>query len=137
MILPAENVTAIRRILKDSKTIAVVGLSPKPHRPSHQVALYLIEAGYTIIPVNPGQDTILGQTCYPNLRDIPTPVDMVDIFRRSETVLPIAEDAIAIGAKCIWMQEGVINEEAAAKAEAAGLTVIMDRCTKIDHMNLL
>jgi len=137
MILPAEKVAAIRRILKDSKTIAVVGLSPKPHRPSHQVALYLIEAGYTIIPVNPGQDTILGQTCYPNLRDIPTPVDMVDIFRRSETVLPIAEDAIAIGAKCIWMQEGVINEEAAAKAEAAGLTVIMDRCTKIDHMNLL
>ena len=137
MIISSEITASIRRILQDSKTIAVVGLSPKPHRPSHQVARYLIEAGYTVIPVNPGQDVILGQTCYPNLRDIPTPVDMVDIFRRSETVLPIAEDAIAIGAKCIWMQEGVINEEAAAKAEAAGLTVIMDRCTKIDHMNLL
>ena len=137
MILQAEQVAAIRRILKDSKTIAVVGLSPKPHRPSHQVALYLMEAGYTIIPVNPGQDAILRQTCYPNLRDIPTPVDMIDIFRRPEKVIPIVEDAIAIGAKFICMQEGIVNEEAAAKAEAAGLTVIMDRCTKIDHMNLL
>jgi predicted CoA-binding protein len=137
MILSSEIVASIRRVLRDSKTIAVVGLSPKPHRPSHQVARYLMEAGYTIIPVNPGQDVILGQTCYPNLRDIPTPVDMVDIFRRPEEVLPIVEDAIAIDAKFIWMQEGIVNEDAAAKAEAAGLTVIMDRCTKIDHMNLL
>ena len=137
MILAAEKVAKIRHILKDSKTIAVVGLSPKSHRPSHQVAQYLMEAGYTIIPVNPGQDTILGRTCYPNLRDIPTPVDMIDIFRRPEEVVPIVEDAIAIGAKFIWMQEGIVNEEAAAKAEAAGLSVIMDRCTKIDHINLL
>ena len=137
MILSAEKVATIRQILKDSQTIAVVGLSPKPHRPSHQVALYLMEVGYTIIPVNPGQDTILGYTCYPNLRDIPTPVDMVDIFRRQEEVAPIVEDAIAIGAKFIWMQEGIVNEKAAAKAEGAGLTVIMDRCTKIDHLNLL
>jgi len=137
MILSSEITASIRRILRDSKTIAVVGLSPKSHRPSHQVAQYLIEAGYTVIPVNPGQDVILGQTCYPNLRDIPTPVDMVDIFRRPETILPIVEDAIAIDARFIWMQEGIVNEEAAAKAEAAGLTVIMDRCTKIDHMNLL
>jgi len=137
MILPAEKVAKIRQILKDSKIIAVVGLSPKSHRPSHQVAQYLIDAGYTIIPVNPGQDIILGLPCYPKLRAIPTPVDMVDIFRRSDAVLPIVEDAIAIGAKFIWMQEGIVNEEAAAKAEAAGLTVIMDRCTKIDHMNLL
>jgi len=137
MILSSEQVAAIRRVLRDSKTIAVVGLSPKPHRPSHQVAAYLIKAGYTIIPVNPGQDMILGQTCYPNLRAIPEPVDMVDIFRRPEAVLPIVEDAIAIGAQCIWMQEGIVNEEAAAKAQAAGLTVIMDRCTKIDHMRLL
>ena len=137
MSLPAEQVATIRRILKDSNTIAVVGLSPKSHRPSHQVALYLIEVGYTIIPVNPGQDKILDQTCYPNLRDIPAPVDMVDIFRRPEEVLPIVEDAIAIGAKFIWMQEGIVNKEAAAKAEAAGLEVIMDRCTKIDHANLL
>jgi len=137
MILPSEQVAKIRRILKDSKIIAVVGLSPKPQRPSHQVARYLMEAGYTIIPVNPGQDSILGLPCYPNLRAIPTPVDMVDIFRRQEEVLPIVEDAIAIGARSIWMQEGIVNGEAAAKAEAAGLVVIMDRCTKIDHMNLL
>ena len=137
MILSAEKIATIRRILKDSKIIAVVGLSPKPHRPSHQVASYLMGVGYSIIPVNPGQDTILGQTCYPNLRAIPIPVDMVDIFRRPEEVLPIVDDAIDIGARFIWMQEGIVNEEAAAKAEAAGLTVIMDRCTKIDHMNLL
>ena len=137
MILPAEKVAKIRHILKDSKNIAVVGLSPNPHRPSHQVARYLMEAGYTIIPVNPGQDEILGMTCYPNLQAIPTPLDMVDIFRRQEKVMPIVEDAIAIGAKFIWMQEGIVNKEAAAKAEAAGLSVIMDRCTKIDHMNLL
>jgi len=137
MILFSVDVATIRKVLRDSKTIAVVGLSPKPHRPSHQVASYLMEAGYTIIPVNPGQDAILGQTCYPNLRAIPTPVDMVDIFRKPETILPIVEDAIAIDARFIWMQEGIVNEEAAAKAEAAGLLVIMDRCTKIDHMNLV
>ena len=137
MILPSAQISTIRRVLKGSKIIAVVGLSPKPQRPSHQVAQYLIDAGYTIIPVNPGQDTILGLPCYPNLRAVPIPVDMVDIFRRSEAILPIVEDAIAIGAKFIWMQEGIVNEEAAAKAEAAGLAVVMDRCTKIDHMNLL
>ena len=137
MIPAAAQLAGIRRILEDSKTIAVVGLSPKPQRPSHQVARYLMEAGYTIIPVNPGQDTILGLPCYPDLRAIPIQVDMVDIFRRPEAVLPIVEDAIAIGAKFIWMQEGIVNKEAAAKAEAAGLLVIMDRCTKIDHMNLL
>ena len=137
MILTHEQAATIRKVLRDSKTIAVVGLSPKPHRPSHQVASYLMEVGYTIIPVNPGQDAILGRTCYPNLRAIPTPVDMVDIFRRQEAVLPIVEDAISIGAQFIWMQEGIVNKEAAAKAESAGLTVIMNRCTKIDHMNLL
>jgi len=137
MISGAETVAKIRRILKSSKTIAVVGLSPKEHRPSHQVAAYLLAAGYTIIPVNPGQDFILGLRCYPNLQAIPEPVDLVDIFRRPETVLAVVEEAIAIKARYIWMQEGIINEEAAAKAEAAGLEVIMDRCTKIDHMNLL
>lgn len=137
MIPAAPQVASIRKILNDSKTIAVVGLSPKPQRPSHRVARYLMEAGYTIIPVNPGQDTILDLPCYPDLRAIPIPVDLVDIFRRPEAVLPIVEDAIAIGAKFIWMQEGIVNKEAAAKAEAAGLIVIMDRCTKIDHMNLL
>ncbi|MDX2434923.1 MAG: CoA-binding protein [Desulfobacterales bacterium] len=137
MILSNEYIATIRKVLRESKTIAVVGLSPKPNRPSHQVARYLMEVGYTIIPVNPGQDIILGQTCYSNLRDIPTPVDMVDIFRRQEEVVPIVEDAIGIGARFIWMQQGIVNEEAAEKAEAAGLIVIMDRCTKIDHMNLL
>jgi predicted CoA-binding protein len=137
MIPSKPEPAAIRRILQDTQTIAVVGLSPKPHRPSHQVARYLLAAGYTIIPVNPGQEVILGLTCYPDLRAIQTPVDMADIFRRPEAVLPIVEDAIAIGVKYIWMQEGIVNEAAAAKAEAAGLTVVMDRCTKIDHMNLL
>jgi predicted CoA-binding protein len=137
MILSAEYVTKIRRILEDSKTIAVVGLSPKPQRPSHLVARYLLAAGYTIIPVNPGQDIILGLPCYPNLRAIPMPVDLVDIFRRPEAVLPVVEEAIAIGSRFIWMQEGIVNDEAAAKAEAAGLEVIMDRCTMVDHMNLL
>ena len=137
MILSSQQVATIRKILKDSSVIAVVGLSPKPHRPSHQVSRYLMEAGYTIIPVNPGQDSILGLPCYPNLRAIPSPVDTVDIFRRQEEVLPIVEDAIAIGAKYIWMQEGIVNEEAAARAETAGLVVVMDRCTMIDHMNLL
>jgi predicted CoA-binding protein len=137
VILAAEQAAIIRRVLQDSQTIAVVGLSPKPQRPSHQVARYLMEAGYTIIPVNPGQDTILGLPCYPDLLAIPTQVDMVDIFRQPEAVLPIVEDAIAIGARFIWMQEGIVNKEAAAKAEAAGLIVIMDRCSKIDHLNLL
>ena len=137
MILSSENAATIRKVLRESKTIAVVGLSPKPNRPSHQVASYLMKTGYTIIPVNPGQDTILGKTCYPNLLEIPTPVDMVDIFRRQEEVVPIVKDAISIGARFIWMQKGIVNEEAAEKAEAAGLEVIMDRCTKIDHMNLL
>lgn len=136
MILSVEQVATIRTILRDSKTIAVVGLSPKPHRPSHQVASYLLEAGYSIVPVNPGQDEILGLPCYPNLRAIPVPVDMVDIFRTPGAALAIVEDAIAIGARFIWMQEGIVNEAAAAKAEAAGLKVVMDRCTKIDHMNL-
>jgi len=137
MILSAEYVTKIRRILEDSKTIAVVGLSPKSQRPSHRVARYLLAAGYTIIPVNPGQDTILGLPCYPNLGAIPMPVDLVDIFRRPEAVLAVVEEAISIGSRFIWMQEGIVNDEAAAKAEAAGLEVIMDRCTMVDHMNLL
>jgi predicted CoA-binding protein len=137
MILAAEQVKKIRKILLESKTIAVVGLSPKPHRPSHEVARYLMEAGYTIIPVNPGHDALLGLTCYPNLRAIPNQIDMVDICRRSEAVMNIIDDAVAVGARFIWMQEGIVNQEAAAKAEAAGLIVVMDRCTKIDHMNLL
>jgi predicted CoA-binding protein len=137
VILASEDLDLIRRILRESATVAVVGLSPKPERPSHRVARYLMSAGYTVIPVNPGQDEILGQPCYPNLRAVPVQVDLVDIFRNPAAVLPVVEDAIAIGARFIWMQEGIVNHEAAARAEAAGLAVIMDRCTKIEHMNLL
>ena len=128
---------AIKTLLAAGKTIAVVGLSPKESRPSYMVARYLIGVGYTVIPVNPGQEKILGLDCYPNLASIPGPVDIVDIFRRSEDVPPIVDEAIAIGAKAVWMQEGVINEAAAAKARAAGLIVVMDRCLKIVHANLL
>ncbi len=132
-----DQAAEIRNILQNTTTIAVVGLSPKPSRPSNQVAQYLKNTGYTIIPVNPGQDTLLGLPCYPNLQAIPGPVDMVDIFRRSEFVLPVVKEAIAIKAKVIWMQFGIINEKAAELAEEAGLTVIMDRCTMVDHMDLL
>ena len=132
-----DQAAEIRNILQNTTTIAVVGLSPKPSRPSNQVAQYLKDAGYTIIPVNPGQNTLLGLPCYPDLQAIPGPVDMVDIFRQSEFVLPVVEEAIAIKAKVIWMQSGIINEKAAELAEEAGLTVIMDRCTMVDHMDLL
>ena len=126
----------ISKLLKEYKTIAVVGLSPKENRPSNQVARYLIEAGYNIIPVNPGQSEILGKKCYPDLKSIPEHIDIIDIFRRTEDVPPIVVDAISINAKVIWMQQGIVNEEAAALARKAGLTVIMDRCLKVDHMNL-
>jgi len=124
--------SAIRRILAASRTVAVVGLSPKPERPSHQVARYLQEAGYRIIPVNPACAVILGEQCYPELRSVPLPIDIVDIFRRSEEVEAIVREAIAIGAKLVWMQQGVVNEAAAKLAEEAGLVVVMDRCLKIE-----
>ncbi len=128
---------ALRRILESCRTIAIVGLSEKPHRPSHGVARYLLDHGYTIIPVNPRVDEVLGQPCYPALGDIPLKVDMVDCFRRSEEMLNIAKEAIAIKARVLWMQLGVVNVEARDLAETAGLEVIMDRCTKIDHSQLL
>jgi predicted CoA-binding protein len=127
----------ISRLLRESRNIAVVGLSPKTSRPSNQVALYLIEAGYNIIPVNPGQEEILDRKCYSDLESINEPIDIVDVFRRSEDVGPIVESAIGVGAKIIWMQQGIVNEEAAARAREAGLVVIMDRCLKVDHRNLL
>ncbi len=130
------DLPAIHTLLTAAKTIAMVGLSPKESRPSNMVARYLIEAGYTVIPVNPGQEEILGLPCYPNLAAIPTPVDIVDIFRRSEDVPPIVAEAIAIGAKAIWMQEGVIHTDAARTAKAAGIVVVMDRCIKTVHHNL-
>lgn len=125
----------LAQIISAAKTIAVVGLSPKPTRPSYQVADYLQQAGYRIIPVNPGHDQILGQRCYPNLESIPESIDIVDIFRNPKEVPTIVDSAIAIGAKVIWMQLGITDETAASKAKEAGLTVIMDRCLKIDHQN--
>ena len=112
--------------LTNSRTVAVVGLSPNPERPSHYVSKYLQEQGYKIIPVNPAIDEVLGEKSYPDLKSVPVSVDMVDIFRRSEFVMPLVEQAIEIGAKYVWMQDGVVNEEAAAKAEAAGLSVVMN-----------
>ena len=133
MAVPWEDV---QRILKQTKTIAVVGLSDKPDRDSYQIAAYLQQQGYRIIPVNPRATEVLGEKAYPSLRDVPEPVDVVDIFRRSEDVPPIVADAIAIGAKAVWMQAGIVNEEAAASAEAAGLTVIMDACMRSTHRTL-
>ena len=117
-------------ILNFSRVVAVVGLSASPDRPSYKVASYLREQGYRIIPVNPTEKEILGGLCYPNLASIPESVDVVDIFRRSEDVPPIVEEAIKIGAKAVWMQEGVINEKAAARAREAGLMVVMDKCMR-------
>ena len=130
------TLTLIKEILRSARTIAVVGFSPKENRPSNMVGRYLIEAGFNVIPVNPGHAQICGLRCYPDLSSIPEPVDVVDIFRRSEEVLPVVEEAIAIRAKVIWMQLGIINQEAAELAEQAGLKVIMDRCIKVDHMQL-
>jgi uncharacterized protein len=121
------------RILREYRTIAIVGLSANPFRPSHFAAIYMLAEGYNIIPVNPREREILGRRCYPTLRDIPEPVEIVDIFRDPAAVPPIVEDAIAIGAKVVWMQLGVINEAAAQRARAAGLEVVMDACVKIEH----
>ena len=115
----------------------MVGLSPKPSRPSYQVARYLLDAGYTVIPVNPGHDELLGQPCYPDLRSVPGTVDVVNIFRRSEYVLPVVADAIKKNVKAVWMQEGVVNVEAAGLAEKKGILVIMDRCMKVDHQTYM
>ena len=117
---------AVHEQLTKSKVIAVVGLSPNTERDSHRVAKYMQEQGYRIIPVNPMVDEVLGKRSYPDLKSVPESIDMVDIFRRSETVPPVVDEAIAIGAKYIWMQDGVVNEEAANKAEDAGISVIMD-----------
>lgn len=125
-----------KEILNSSRVVAVVGLSPKPDRPSYGVASYLKENGYKIIPVNPKVGEILGEVCYPDLSSIPEPVDVVDIFRRSEEVPAIVEEAIKIGAKAIWMQEGVINELAATRAKEAGLLVVMDSCMLKEHRKL-
>ena len=131
-----EDINTLRRILRENKTIAVVGLSANWLRPSYFAAKYMQEHGYRVIPVNPAYQEVLGEKCYPTLRNIPHEVDIVDCFRKSEEIGPIAEEAIAIGAKVLWMQLGVINHEAAEKARAAGLEVVMDRCVKIEHARL-
>ncbi|HET9580582.1 MAG TPA: CoA-binding protein [Usitatibacter sp.] len=123
----------IRRILRQNKVIAVVGLSAQWHRPSYFAAKYMQEHGYRVIPVNPTYDTILGEKCFASLRDVPEKVDIVDCFRKSAEIPAIADDAIAIGAKVLWMQLGVENADARRKAEAAGLEVIEDHCVKIEH----
>lgn len=124
------------RILRSARTIAVVGLSPDPHRPSHGVARYLQRAGYRIIPVNPKVEEVLGEAAYANLRDVPHAVDVVDVFRRSEFVGPIVDEAIAIKAHAIWLQDGVVDVAAAARARAAGLDVVMDDCMMRRHAAL-
>ena len=129
---------AIRRILDGTRTIAVVGLSSKPDRPSHDVAAYLQRAGYRIVPVNPRETEVLGEPAYATLRDIPAdlPIDVVDVFRRAEETPEVARDAVAFGARTLWLQLGIANDEARAIAEEGGLTVIMDRCLKVDHRRL-
>jgi len=131
-----DDIATLRRILKANRTIAVVGLSAEWHRPSYFAAKYMQEHGYRIVPVNPRYDTILGERCYPRLEDIPFAVDMVDVFRRTADVPPIAESALAIGARCLWQQIGVAHEAAAALVRAAGLDVVMNRCVKIEHARL-
>ena len=128
--------SAEEEILKDSQAIAVIGLSANPDRASYKVASYLKENGYRVIPVNPREEEVLGEICYPDLSSIPEPVDVVDIFRRPEDVPAIVQEAIKIGARTVWMQKEVINEEAAAQARQAGLRVVMDRCMREEHQKL-
>jgi predicted CoA-binding protein len=129
----ANSVDTITDLLRQSKTIAVVGLSSNPLRPSHDVASYLQRADYQIIPVNPYESEVLGQKSYARLEDIPVPIDIVDVFRRPENVPSVADSAIAIRAKCLWLQHGIIHVQAAAKAQAAGLLVIQDACLLVEH----
>jgi len=137
------TISELRRILATCKTIAVVGLSPQWHRPSFFAAKYLQGHGYRVVPVNPAATAILGERSYPSvtaaaaaLREQGQRIDMVDCFRRSEDIAPLADEAIAIGARCLWLQIGVIDEASAARARAAGLDVVMDRCAKIEHARL-
>ena len=123
----------IKHILETSQVVGIVGLSSRTWRPSYRVAEYLKSVGYRIIPVNPAETEVLSEKAYASLEDVPEKIDVVDIFRRSEFVLPIVESAIRVGAKAVWMQEGVVHEEAARLAEAAGLQVVMDRCILKEH----
>ena len=131
-----DDIPGLRRVLSEARTVAMVGLSANWYRPSFFAAKYLKEHGFRVIPVTPRYDEILGEKCYASLGEIPVPVDVVDCFRRAEEIPAIAEDAIAIGAKVLWMQLGIHNAEAAARAEAAGLEVVQDRCMKIEYARL-
>jgi len=132
----SEDINTLRRILKENRVLAIVGLSAQWHRPSYFAAKYMLEHGYRVIPVNPQYQEVLGQKCYASLREIPEQVDLVDVFRRTAEVMPVAKDAIAIGARVLWQQLGVKNEAAAARCRAAGLETVMDRCVKIEHGRL-
>jgi len=131
-----DDINTLRRILRESKVIAVVGLSADWFRPSYFAAKYMQEHGYRVIPVNPRYKEILGEKCYPSVREVPGKIDIVDVFRKTADVMPIAEDAIAVRAKVLWQQLGVKNEEAAARARKAGLEAVIDRCVKIEHGRL-
>jgi predicted CoA-binding protein len=132
--MPFENPTRerIKELLEATRNVAVVGLSDNPDRVSYMVSEAMQQRGYRIIPVNPNAQSILGEKSYPSLQDIPEPVDIVNVFRRSEHVLPVAEEAVAIKAKVLWLQQGIVNDEAAMLASANGLEVIMDRCIKVE-----
>ena len=130
------DIKNLRRILTDYKRVAIVGLSDDWSRPSNFAAKYLLDHGFEVIPVNPKYDEILGQKCYPDLRDIPAPVDVVDLFQRVERVPPFVDQAIEIGARVVWLQLGIVHEESAQKARDAGLEVVMDRCMKIEYARL-
>lgn len=130
------DINTLRRILNDNKRVAIVGLSADWSRPSNFVGKYLLEHGFEVIPVNPRYDEILGQKCYPDLAAIPTPVDIVDLFQHADRVPPFVDSAIEIGARVVWMQLGIVHEEAARKARTAGLEVVMDRCVKIEFARL-
>jgi len=132
-----DDIAGLRRILTRSRTLAVVGLSAQWYRPSYFAAKYMQDHGYRVIPVNPKYADVLGEKCYPSLRSIPEPVDIVDCFRKAPEIPAIADDAIAIGAKVLWMQLGIENAEAARRAAAAGLDVVMNHCVKIEHARLL
>lgn len=132
-----DDIAGLRRILTRSHTIAVVGLSAQWHRPSNFAAKYMQAHGYRVIPVNPTYPSVLGETCYPNLRAIPVPVDIVDCFRKAPEMPALADDAIAIGARVFWMQLGIENDAAAKRASDAGLDVVMNRCVKIEHARIM
>jgi uncharacterized protein len=131
-----DDITTLRRILGENRVIAIVGLSADWYRPSYFAAKYMMEHGYRVIPVNPKYREILGNRCYASLREIGQKIEIVDIFRKTQDVMPIAEDALAIGARVLWQQIGVRNEAAAATARAAGMDAVMDRCVKIEHARL-